>query len=226
MAKIIERQKAQLLRKKGVSINDIADQLMVSKSTVSHWCKDIVLSQRAIQSIINKSKKKCTAGIMKYTEGLRQRRIKQTKVDEETGSNMIKSLSKRERFCVGIGLYWGEGYKRGSQEFGFTNSDPAMIQFYLRWLADNFGVDKSDLILRVSINQFHQKRSEEVTKHWAELIGVPMSQFTKISLIKSASKKLYNNPESHFGTLRIKVRRGTRLRRMVIGAIKSLSELK
>lgn len=44
MAKTKEFNIARSLREDGVSIRDIAKRLSVSKSTVSGWCKDIVLT--------------------------------------------------------------------------------------------------------------------------------------------------------------------------------------
>lgn len=226
MSKNIEHEQAIFLRKDGASIADIASRLKVSKSTVSYWCRDIPLSQRARKKIIHTSKRKSTAGILRYTESLRQKRMLQTTEDMTLGTKMIGTMSNRDILLVGLGLYWGEGYKKGSQEFGFTNSDVAMILFYIKWLKVCFGVTERDLIFRVSINESHRLRVSEVENYWSTHLSVPISQFTKISLIKSTSRKIYSNQKEHYGTLRVKVRRGTRLRRRVLGAIKYLSQVR
>ena len=107
----------------------------------------------------------------------------------------------------------------GMKEVGFTNSDPAMILFFIRWLSKCYGITQDRLILRVSINILHINRVKEVERYWSRLTGVPLSQFTKISLIKSISKKRYANESVHYGTLRVKVRRGTDLRRKILGSV-------
>ena len=219
MAKIKEREEAQILRSKGNSIAEIAKQLRVSKSTVSMWCRDIVLSDKAMNKIIQSSNTKSTAGILRYTESLRKKRQDEVIADMDKGARMIGELSTRDIFCIGLGLYWGEGYKKGSQEFGFTNSDPAMIKFYIDWLQVVFGLDRDDLILRVSINAQHESRDKKVRQYWSEVTTIPLSQFTKTSFIKSINKKVYSNELLHYGTLRVKVRRGTAKRRQVLGAI-------
>lgn len=223
MAKFKEKEKAILIRKQGVSISDIAAKLNVSKSTVSMWCRDIVLTKDAITNISTRSDSKSTKALLNYTESLRIKRQENTEISKEKGKNKLGLLSPRDIYCIGIGLYWGEGYKRGSQEFGFTNSDPGMIKFYVKWLKIVFGVDKDDLILRVSINELHRSRIQLVESYWSKLLSIPLSSFTKPSLIKTQSKKIYSNSETHFGTLRIKVRRGTNMRREVIGALEALS---
>lgn len=223
MAKTKEREQAQSLRKTGVSIKDIAKKMSVSTSTVSLWCRDIVLSKAAIQKIVSNSQHKSTLGILRYTESLRLRRQQNVLDDRALGALQLGLLSDRDIFCLGLGLYWGEGYKKGNQEFGFTNSDSKMISFYLKWLSVVFAVTAKDLILRVSINELHKHRIDEVQGFWVRTTGIPISQFTAPSLIKTKSLKTYSNHSDHYGTLRVKVRRGTRMRRQILGAIDSVA---
>ena len=222
MAKANEQSKALLLRQGGQSIGEIARVLKVSKSTVSGWCKDITLSDKQIRNIAEKSKHQATMSLLRASEIQRKKRQNDVIQANALGKQDVGLLTKRDLHMVGLGLYWGEGYKKGSQELGFTNSDPAMIQFYIKWLSKIYGIKKEDLILRISINSQHSRRISELIHHWSTVTGVPSVQFTKTSLIKSTSKKIYKNPEEHFGTLRIKVRRGTDLRRRILGSISAL----
>jgi len=98
-----------------------------------------------------------------------------------------------------------------------------MIFFYIKWLETVFDISKDDLILRVSVNELHGSRIREIERYWSKVAGVPLMQFTKSSLIKTVSKKVYDEQVKHYGTLRIKVRRGTRLRRQILGAIEAIS---
>lgn len=221
MAKSKQKIDAFELRKGGHSISDIAKKLQVSKSTVSGWCRDIVLSDKAIAIIAKNSQSKSTTALLHYSESVRLKRQVDTSVSFEIGKQRLGCMSEKDIFCIGLGLYWGEGYKKGSQEFGFTNSDKGMVLFYLRWLETVFGTKKCDLILRVSINELHRARVDEVEQFWSKLLDVPRSQFTKISLIKMQSKKVYKDTK-HMGTLRVKVRRGTSLRREVLGSLEGI----
>jgi transcriptional regulator with XRE-family HTH domain len=221
MAKFKERENAISLRLSGLSISDIANKLSVSKSTVSLWCRDIALSESAVLQIAKTSNSKSTVALLRYTESLRLKRQQSTKDDFLVGSNKLGSLSERDIYCIGLGLYWGEGYKKGSQEFGFTNSDPCMINFYMEWLRVTFGVFPDNLILRVSINDSHAARLNKVVAFWVGVTGVSHDNFTKPSLIKSVSKKIYSNNDNHYGVLRIKVKKGTRMRRQLLGSIQS-----
>ena len=224
MAKIKERELAIEYRRSGLSIGDIAARLCVSKSTVSGWCRDIPLSVQAIERIAKASKTKSTEALLRYAENQRSARQQAIETDKKAGANALGELNDRDVYCIGLGLYWGEGYKTGSQEFGFTNSDPAVIKFYLEWLRKVFSIERDQLICRVSINETHAKRITVVEQYWSDVTGVPLSCFTKSSLIKTASKKIYKNKDDHMGTLRIKVRKGTSMRRQVLGAIDAVKK--
>lgn len=223
MAKQKERDQAIKLRKNGCSISSIATTLNVSKSTASMWCKEITLTDKQLRAIAAKSKHHATLGLLRAAEIQRNKRIKS--IDEQTnlGKEDVGAITRRDLFMVGLGLYWGEGYKKGSQELGFTNSDPLMLRLYIQWLEQTYAVSKHDLIFRVSVNDQHSVRSEDIERYWQQTLHIPKSQFTKTSLIRSASKKKYLNESKHYGTLRIKVRKGTNLRRRILGSIAALT---
>ncbi len=222
MSKQSKHDEAVKLRKSGSSINAIAQLLLVSKGSVSFWCKDIKLNKKQIQNIATKSKHHATLSLLQASE--RQREARQRNIQEMTQQGIMEvgSLSPRDIQMIGLGLYWGEGYKKGNQELGFTNSDPIMINFYIHWLKSLYKIEKSSLILRISINNLHIDRADQILKFWSKTTKIPISQFTKTSFIKSTSKKIYDNKQIHFGTLRIKVRRGTELRRKILGSISAL----
>lgn len=223
MAKPLLRHEAQLLRKDGFSITSIAKRLDVSKSTVSMWCRDISLTERQIQRIAEQSKHHATLVLLRAAEIQRKKRHDRVQEALREGAKDVNHFSRRDQHMVGLGLYWGEGYKKGSQEFGFTNSDPLLIRFYIGWLKNIFNITTERLILRVSINENHKHREDEVSKYWSKATGVPLNQFTKTSFIKSVTKKKYGNDSKHYGTLRIKVRKGTQLRRRVLGSLQKLA---
>ena len=224
MAFIKLREQARGLRKKGASIANIATILPASKSTVSYWCRDIALSQKQMRHLVQKQRNAGAIGRLRAAEKKRSTRLAAIETESETGSRAIGSLSQRDIFILGIALYWGEGYKSGNEECGFTNSNPGIISTFILWLRRAYNIPSSDLILRVSINQIHHNRVDAVERYWSKVTGVPRSQFTKASLIKTVSQKIYSDPQRHFGTLRIKVRRGTALRRRILGSIEEIAK--
>lgn len=217
-----QREQARALRKRGLSMQEITLKMKVPKSTVSYWCRDIALSHSQIRRIAKKSLSRGRIGALRAAERKRALRIKATKWQKQIGRKDVAKISQRDLFMLGAALYWGEGNKSGNEECGLTNSSPDIIRIFMVWLKKIYGIEVQDLMLRVSINQLHRERICAVERYWSELTKVPLSQFTKPSIIKAKSRKIYKNRDEHFGTLRVKVRRGTALRRRIIGSLEEI----
>lgn len=191
----------------------------MNKSTVSLWCRDVHLDMAQQKRIALRQRHGGRIGLLKAAEMKRTRRVQDTQTQSSLGASDIGQITPRELFFLGLGLYWGEGYKTGSGEFGFTNSNPVIIRTFLSWVTKQYGVQRSDLILRVSINQRYRDKATACIRYWSQVTGVSPAQFTKTSLIKTRQKKVFRNGGLYFGTLRIKVRRGTSLLRRVLGSL-------
>lgn len=216
---------AHRLRKRGESIAAIAQKLQIPKSTVSFWCKDIALSPAQIRALEKKSLHAGHTALRKINEKKRLHRKRRDTEDVSIGACLVKNPTQRELFFLGLGLYWGEGYKKANSEFGFTNSDPKMIRTYIYWLDKTFSIKRDSLILRVGINAQHSHRENEVLTFWSSYTNIPVHQFTKTSFIQTTSKKVFVDDKNYYGTLRIKVRNGKRLKNQVLAAIEYIANL-
>jgi hypothetical protein len=216
--KTVLRAKAVSLRKHGRSIKYIARKLGVSPSTASRWCTPIILSDLQKNALENQRR---LAGIRSLAPWIqRNRELKRHDLVQQSvnGRKDIGKISARDIFMLGIGLYWGEGYKRGSQELGFTNSDPVMLRCMLVWLREWYGVQRRDIIARLTINERYAKESSRLHEDWSAALSIPITQFTKPSFIRGYSAPRPQG-NTYRGTVRIKVRRGTSLRRRILAAI-------
>lgn len=218
------KNQAKKLRKKGQTVRDIATNLGVSFSTVSFWCRDIKLSESVIKRMIFLKKEKSTKGLLRYSEIKRAQRIKNTIFQKNQGANIVANLSKRDVLMVGLGLYWGEGYKESNGELGFTNSNIDIIRFYLVWL-NIFNVSKKDLIFRLSINQIFKNQEKSIKNFWVKELKIKSIQFTKTTFIKTNLKKAYTKRGNKYGgILRVKVRKGLILKNRILGAIEHIAQ--
>ena len=227
MARIQKKLLAQKLRQKGYSINEIAKKLNMHKSgTISKWCRDISLTSEQINRLTKKQQSGSYKGRMIAVEKLRKARMKEVKILRKEGLKEIGKISKRDLFLGGVGIYWSEGYTHSSNDqVGFTNSDPKMVLFMLKWFKEICKIPEDKFSLQIRINKIHKHRVKEIENFWAKLTGIPLTQFTKTILIKVKSKKIYPNFNNYYGTLRILVRRGTQLRRKINGWIEGLTKL-
>lgn len=226
MAQIKKKILAQGFRRKGYSISEIAKRLNMHKSgSISKWCRDIQLTPQQIERLVARQISGSYKGRMKFLESIRKGRMSEVKLMREEGLKEIGKLNKRDLFIGGVAMYWSEGYTYpGGDQVGFTNSDPKMILFILKWFKEICKVPDAKFSFQVKINKIHKNRIKEVENYWSKLIGIPLDQFNKTVLIKSKSQKVYPNPDIYFGTLRITVRQGTRLRRKIHGWIEGLAK--
>lgn len=221
MARSLDKIKARKLRQRGKSIREIAKEIDASISTISKWCNDIILTSEQLKRLWKKQQDASYRGRLKVTEKKKQERLNEIIRLCQEGIKEIGSLTKRDFFIAGVGLYWGEGFKKYGQT-GFVSSSPELALFMINWFKKICGIKNDEFVLRVGINEAHAKRIKIVEHYWSKLTGIPLSQFTKTSLKKVKNKKIYENFNNHYGTLRVLVRRSTKLQRKINGWIEGL----
>jgi len=106
---------------------------------------------------------------------------------------------------AGCMLFWAEG-SRGRNSVIFTNSDPAMVKYFARFLRECFAVP--DDRIRITCNLFanHAERQQEIEDFWLETTGLPRSRQAKsiVNVYSKHSKKKRRN-KLRYGTCRLVV---------------------
>jgi len=221
ISKTREKQKAIVLRKKGLSYNEILRLVPVAKSTLSVWLREIGLAKRQRQRLTEKRK----LAQKKAQQTCRENRIRATEEIKTLAGKEIKKIGKKELFLIGIALYWAEGSKQKetnvSQGLRFSNSDPRMIKIFLKWLIEICNVPKKNMDMRLYI---HETGDEEKSlKYWSKIVGVPVVRFRKTVFKKhniKTNRKVDNN--NYFGLLDITVKRSTNLNRKLMGWVEGI----
>lgn len=221
MAKYLLKNKSRELRRKGISVKKIAEYLKVSKSSVSIWTRDIILTVAQLEKLRSSMLRGSELGRTKGALVQKERRLKFIEESRNKGIAELSSINERELLIAGLALYWGEGSKK-SQEVEFCNSDPKMIQFLLLWLKKCFRIMPDEIKCCVGINQMHEKREKVVKDYWSKISGIPISQFRKTSLKKVKNKKVYENFNEHYGTLSVIVVKPSRFYFKILGLIEGL----
>ena len=227
MANILEKNKALILRRKGRSITEIAEKLNVPKSTIGVWCRNLKLGKKQIERLAKRQEFGSYKGRMKFLERIRKDRLFQTKKLKQEGLNEIKNINKRDLFVAGTAIYLSEGAtSENNEEVSFTNSDYRVVLFMKKWFKDICGVSNDRFIIQIRINKIHKNKVNNTETYWSKITGIPLSQFSKTILIKSKSKKIYPEDDIYYGTIRLKVKQGTQLRRKINGWVEGLLKIK
>ena len=158
--------------------------------------------------------------IERFRNTMRLKREKKFTEAYQEMSQKIKKLSSRELFLAGLFLYWAEGSKTTNAAIGFTNTNPNMLKFYIRWLK-LLGVKQNQL--RVSLHLYSDMNIKEREKYWSKELSISLSQFRK-SYIKDSkfSSITYRNGFGH-GTCSVTVG-GARLHEKVLMGIKYIQD--
>jgi len=204
------RAKARELRTEGLNYNQIVARLGVSKSSVSLWVRDLPtpdgLSRQEVQE-------RAAEASRQYWARERKLRAAHRADKQAAAAAEIGELSDREVIIAGAIAYWCEGskskpYARGDRVI-FTNSDPRLILFFLRFL-DAAGISRSDLRFCMQIHESADVAAAQ--GFWIEVTGSKEEQFLEPTLKHHNPKTTRKNVgDGYRGCLRIEVRRGTRL---------------
>ena len=216
MTKLIEKQMAIELRNMGFSYNEIRTELKVSKSTLSLWLRSIGLVRFHAKRLIEKQR----ASQQKAVEKWHKFRVDRTLQIKQAAAADVGSLSARERWLMGVALYWAEGTKEHQKVVPviFSNSDPDMVSFFRQWIIDFLGVTSGDLKFELFIHQ-QSKQIDHAIKFWTSLLNIHQSQLVVRFKRHNPSPKRKNINAYYVGLIKIIVRRSTDLNRKIDGWI-------
>jgi hypothetical protein len=163
--KVWEQEEARRLRGDGWTLQDIAEKLGVSKSSVSIWVRDVPFTPSPRRW--GPQRRPNPASFAK------QRQIEEL---DAAGREQIGTLSDEAFLAAGVALYAGEGSKTEGA-VTFANTDPKMVEFFCAWLRRFFEIDERRLRVRVYLHEGLDLGAAE--DHWAAVTGVPREQFRK-----------------------------------------------
>jgi transposase len=161
--KVAEQQRARELRGDAWTLQQIADEFGVAKSSVSLWVRDVEFEPRP------------HARARRREPNALQRR-KQAEIDEmlAAGRGRIGRLSDRDLLIAGTLLYAGEGSKTDGA-VKLANSDAQLIRLFCMWLRRFFAVDESRLRVRLYLHQGLDLDAAQ--DRWSTVTGIPLEQF-------------------------------------------------
>ena len=225
MSKYQLKIEAQRLRREGLPINEIKNKLGLSKSTVSVWCRDIILNEEQHRQIKKDHIAKTKKGRLIGAQMNKNKRLCAIVDAEVFGKKLVKKISKREVLLIATALYWSEGSKSDrTSGFVFVNSDPEMILVMKLFLIEVLHIPHEEIICSIQINRIHEERIEIVLNFWKKLLNLPDSQLRKPYYIDTKVSKVYANYSNYYGTCRLIVKRGMNLKYKMLGLIKALKE--
>jgi transcriptional regulator with XRE-family HTH domain len=166
------KEKAITRRRQGYSLQEIADECNITKSTASLWLRNIQLDSNAKQRLasrvlVGQAKTKETKN--KKRKQLFEKYLLEAKNEIDT----IHFNTSIIRLSCAL-LFWCEGSKNTIQ-VKFTNSDPEMVKYYLQLLRKGFSIDESKLRALVHLHEYHNEQKQ--IDFWSKVTRIPKNQF-------------------------------------------------
>ena len=86
-------------------------------------------------------------------------------------------------------LYWGEGAKSPKTQVCFSNSDPAMVKLFIRFLRNYFDIQPADIRISCHLFADHLERQRQVERYWLDVAGLPSQSLRKsvVNVIRGAA---------------------------------------
>jgi len=103
-------------------------------------------------------------------------------------------------YGMGLGLYWGEGSKRGKGGMRLGNTDVRLIKKFIKFLEKFFGIQKGKL--KFGLQVFSDIPPNKALNYWQKELKVEKGQFYKIIVSEIRGKGTYKY-KSEYGVLMI-----------------------
>ena len=221
-----QKSKAVKLRLEGISYGKIIKKLGIkSKGTLSEWFKGLVLPPDSRKKLENNIRMAYERGLFEFNDSRSLKIQEENKQYEDAGEKLVGKINERELQIVGAALYWGEGTKSSIRKHAipvsFSNSDPTMIQLFMRFIREILRVDEKRI--RAGIHLYKSTNIAKARTFWASATGLPRDRFYIHTQVSRASqgKRAWNRLPHGTVTIRISNRKHFNL---IMGMIKGLAE--
>jgi hypothetical protein len=200
------------LRAEGRSVKEIARVVGVSVSSVSNWVRDVPLNEEHQIALHGR----VVSGHQRGSEANSARARQRRRSFQESGRSFARRWDATH--AAGAMLFWAEG-SRSRNAVVFTNSDPDMVRFFVRFLRRCFDVPDESLAVTCNLFADHIERQRTIEQFWLDTLELTHSCLRKstVNVYSKYSRKKRTN-RLPYGTVRVVVH-STELVQSIYGAI-------
>ncbi len=164
--KVEERQRARELRAESWTLLAIADELGVSKSSVSLWVRDV-------DFVPQPRNRGHPAGPKHPMRLKKEAEIQRCRAEAD---DWLGQMSERDLAMFCLGLYAGEGAKTPGR-VSMANTNPAFLFILLTWLRTEFAIIEERLRAKLYLHEGLDL--DDAVAFWSVMLDIPLAQFTR-----------------------------------------------
>ncbi len=183
---------AVALRKNGLSINDIEEELGIPRSTLSGWFKDVVMDD-TLKARLQKNKEEAwaRARVNSAIWHKAQKAARIAEAEAEAQKVMDRLIINNDLLDIAFAmLYLGEGAKNGTTSL--ASSDPKILNFVLVALDRVYKIPRN--IVRCELHLRMDQDKLELQEYWSKQLNIPIENFKYTAFDKrSLGKPTYDH---------------------------------
>jgi transposase-like protein len=159
------REKAiQLRKERDLTIDELAERLALSRSTIYYWVQDIPITRKPSDGWPASARRKGNRAMQEKYRLMRE-------AEYERGLEEYREFLQVPTFRDFVTLFLTEGYKRSRNTVSIANSDPAAVRLAKAWLSR-----LSRNSIRYSLQYHADQDLASITGFWAAELGIEPSE--------------------------------------------------
>jgi AcrR family transcriptional regulator len=152
---------AREMHDKGMTLDEIAKKMSLSRSTVFYWIRNMepLSVPRAVRS-----------GALKIARAVYSKKCSDLRDSAyQSGKEQFSTLVKETGFRDFVVMYMAEGYKRGRNSVNGCNSEPEIVKLFSYWIT-KLTTRPDDIYYE--IQHYRDNEKNEMTLFWTQYLGV------------------------------------------------------
>ena len=188
-------------RERGESIKEIAAALGVSTSSVSYGVRDIVLTPEQLD-VLRQRNPALNGQLVGQKVRAARAREQRLRAQDEGRRTARRGEPLHAAGCM---LFWAEG-SRHRNAVKFSNSDPAMMGFFIHFLRGYFDIAEDRFRVWCNLHADHLERQRAVEDFWLATQALPRACLTKstVNVYSRATRRKRTNMLP-YGTCRLTI---------------------
>jgi DNA-binding XRE family transcriptional regulator len=152
------KEKARQLRiEKKLTIDELAERLAISRTTIFYWVKDLSIRTTESERLASR----------RASEANRRIHAERRAAAYAQGQAEYAALSTEKTFRDFVCMYIGEGYKRNRNTVSICNSDPTVIKLGTSWMGR-----LTERPITYSFQHHADQSPRELCVFWGELLAI------------------------------------------------------
>jgi predicted transcriptional regulator len=179
-------EQALLFRKRGFTLEEIAKISDVSKSTVSKWLKNNVISVEITKQNKRRAGQENAKRLRLISKTRTKERTNRYKEIKQSAEVEFKHYKSNPLFVAGVVTYASLGDMSDVRSIRLTTARMMAHKTFISFAVEYLGVPKNKIKLWLLLYSDHSE--ETCMKKWHKVTSLPYTQFHKNQIIKGTPK--------------------------------------